>query len=244
MKEGPHNSLPVHQIWISADATSKPQDTKETQSVRSVAGEGYRLWLQDDIRQVISESYPKDVRWAYEKLRPFSYRSDLARVILTHKFGGYYLDLSVFKPTLVPPGENEFVGFRDLNNEHTSWKVATSYFYAAPGSIINECCIEQIVANCHREYYGKDPHFPTGPSVLGRAIAQFGCDLPVRMGSYVWLKRRRNKFLMPGFGIVGRGKVGGQFRGGQSGIPGGNNYNVMWRERTVYNPSVDETSFA
>lgn len=233
------DNTPVNQIWLSHDRTLRPEPTKEMLSVREAAGTGYKLWLHDELRQLISDSYSPEVMWAYDRLRPFAYKSDLARLILGHRFGGWYLDLSVYRPRLINPGDNVFVGFCDLNNDHSSWKVANNYFYVSQGSSICEAAIAQIVVNCRDEYYGKDPHFPTGPSVLGRVIAQIGCDLPLKMGSYIWLRHRRNKYFFPGIGVVGRGKVGGKFRGGQSGVPGGNNYNQMWRERTVYESSLE-----
>jgi len=97
-------------------------------------------------------------------------------------------------------------------------------------------CLEQILENCAREYYGKDPHFPTGPSVLGRAVAKLGPDLRILVGEYIWLAHRRHKHLTPHRRSVGRGKVGGRPNGGVSNVPGGNNCNDLGRARTVHGP--------
>jgi hypothetical protein len=75
-----------------------------------------------------------------------------------------------------------------------------------------------------------------GPSVLGRAIANWSTEVKIQIGDYRWLKRRRNKYTLPGQGVVAWGKVGGRYLGGVSGVPHGNNYNVMWREGTIYGP--------
>jgi hypothetical protein len=45
---------------------------------------------------------------------------------------------------------------------------------------------------------------------------------------------------LPGELVVARHKRGGAYKGGTSGIVGGNNYNEMWASRRVYGEN-DET---
>ena len=113
-------------------------------------------------------------------------------------------------------------------------KLGTHMFYSTKDSPILQASISECVENVQQRFYGKDPHFPTGPSVLGRAVANYSADLKIQIGEYLWLRRRRNKYILPGTGVIGRGKVGGRFLGGVSGVQGGNNYNVMWRDGTIY----------
>ena len=124
----------------------------------------------------------------------------------------------------------EFVGFRCSNSAETSWRVSNGMFYSTKDSPILQASISECVANVRRRFYGKDPLFPTGPSVLGRAVADRSLEAKVQIGDYWWLKRRRNKYTLPGQGVIARGKVGGRYLGDVSGIPGGNDYNVIWQE--------------
>lgn len=226
-------NVPVHQVMFTADRDALPPPAAE--EVRSRAEGGpYRMWFLDDARALIGDVYGLEVLRAFDILRPFAYKADLARYCIVNHLGGIYIDLSVTDFLGFDVGDYEFVGFRDPNSAGTSWKVATHMFYSTKDSPILQASISECVANVRRRFYGKDPHFPTGPSVLGRAVANRSAEAKVQIGDYWWLKRRRNKYTLPGRGVIARGKVGGRYLGGVSAVPGGNNYNVMWQERTIY----------
>jgi hypothetical protein len=228
-------SLPlVHQIWYSSlpDPEITPPNCQPIEAL--VGASRYRLWTLTSTRKFLAEQFDSPVLAAFDRLKPYSYKADLARYCVVYRLGGFYLDQSVNDVKLPDTGDFEFVGFRDGNADFTSWKVATNYYFARAGSVILDDAIQQVLENCDREYYGKDPHFPTGPHVLGRSVAKLAPDLDVLIGQYYWFHRRRNKYLLPGQGVVGRGKVGGRNTGGISGVPGGNNYNEMWKARDVY----------
>jgi hypothetical protein len=104
---------------------------------------------------------------------------------------GIYIDLAVTDFLGFDVRDYEFVGFRDGNSAKTSWKVATLMFYSTKESPILQAGISECVANVRRRFYGKDPQFPTGPSVLGRAVANRSLEVSILIGGYCWLKRRR-----------------------------------------------------
>jgi hypothetical protein len=226
-------NVPVHQIMFTPDRGALPPPAAEEIRFRA-GGDPYRMWFLDDARELIGDVYEPEVLTAFDILRPFAYKADLARYCIVNHLGGIYIDLSVTDFLGFDVDDYEFVGFRDPNNAGTSWKVATHMFYSAKDSPILQASIFHCVANVRRRFYGKDPHFPTGPSVLGRAVANHSLEARVQIGDYWWLKRRRNKYTLPGRGVIARGKVGGRRLGGVSGVPGGNDYNAMWRERTIY----------
>ena len=226
-------NVPVHQIMFTSDRDALPPPAAE--EIRSRAGgDPYRMWFLDDARALISDVYGLEVLTAFDILQSFSYKADLARYCILNHVGGIYIDLSVTDFLGFDVGDYEFVGFRDANSAETSWRVSTGMFYSTKDSPILWASISECVANVRRRFYGKDPLFPTGPSVLGRAVANRSAEARVQIGDVWWLKRRRNKYTLPGQGVIARGKVGGRRLGGVSGVPGGNNYNVMWRERTIY----------
>jgi Glycosyltransferase sugar-binding region containing DXD motif len=228
-----HMNVPVHQIMFTHHRDAPPPPA--AQEIRSRAGgDPYRMWLLDDARALIGDVYGLEVLSAFDNLRPFAYKADLARYCIVNHIGGIYIDLAVTDFLGFDVGDYEFVGFRDGNSDKTSWKVANNMFYSIKDSPILQASISECVANVQRRFYGKDPHFPTGPSVLGRAVANWSLGGSILMGHCWWLKRRRNKYTLPGRGVIARGKVGGRYKGGVSGVPGGNNYNVMWHEGTIY----------
>lgn len=226
-------NVPVHQIMFTSDRDALPPAAAEEICSRA-GGDPYRMWFLDDARALISGVYGLEVLRAFDILQPFAYKADLARYCIVNHLGGIYIDLAVTDFLGFDVGDYEFVGFRDPNSDETSWKVGNHMFYSTKDSPILQASISECVANVRQRFYGKDPHFPTGPSVLGRAVANHSLEARVQIGNYWWLKRRRNKYTLPGQGVIARGKVGGRYLGGVSGVSGGNNYNVMWREGTIY----------
>ena len=236
-------NVPVHQIMFTIDRDALPPPAAE--EIRSRAGgDPYRMWLLDDARALIGDVYGLEVLRAFDTLRSFSYKADLARYCIVNHIGGVYIDLSVTDFLGFDVGDHEFVGFCDANSAETSWRVSTGIFYSTKDSPILQACISECVANIRRRFYGKDPLFPTYDA-LGRAVANHSLEAKVQMGNQWWLKRRRNKYTLPGQGVIARGKVGGRHLGGVSGVSGGNNYNAMWRERTIYvTDDLDEPQWA
>jgi hypothetical protein len=226
-------NVPVHQIMFTHDRSAQPPSV--TEKIRSCAGGNpYKMWLLDDARTLISDAYGAEVLGAFDSLQPFAYKADFARYCIVNHLGGIYIDLSVTEFLGFDVGDYDFVGFRDANTVETSWKVWNGIFYSPKDSPILQASISECVENVRRRFYGKDPLFPTGPSVLGRAVAKHSLELKVKLGDHWWHKRRRSTLTFRDQGVVAREKVGGRYLGGVSGIAGGNNYNVMWRERTVY----------
>ncbi len=226
-------NVPVHQVMFTPDRDALPPPAAE--EIRSRAGgDPYRMWFLDDARALIGDVYGPEVLDAFDSLRPLAYKADLARYCIVNHIGGIYIDLSVTAFLGFDVSDYEFVGFRCSNSAETSWRVSNGMFYSTKDSPILQASISECVANVRRRFYGKDPLFPTGPSVLGRAVADRSLEAKVQIGDYWWLKRRRNKYTLPGQGVIARGKVGGRYLGGVSGILGGNDYNVMWQERTIY----------
>lgn len=86
-------NVPVHQIMFSSDREAVPPPAAE--KIRSFAGDLYRLWLLEDARSMIRDIYGAEVLEAFDALRPFAYKADLARYCVVNHFGGIYLDLSV-----------------------------------------------------------------------------------------------------------------------------------------------------
>jgi hypothetical protein len=226
-------NVPVHQIMFTSDRDALPPPAAGEIRARA-GGDPYRMWLLDDARALINDVYGREVLRAFDTLQPFAYKADLARYCIVNHIGGIYIDLAVSDFLGFNVGDYEFVGFRDPNSAKTSWKVANNMFYSTKNSPILEASISECVENVRRRFYGKDPHFPTGPSVLGRAVASRSLGVSILIGDYWWLKRRRNKYILPDRGVIARGKVGGRYLGGVSGVAGGNNYNAMWRERMIY----------
>lgn len=130
----------------------------------------HRLYDQDAIRDFLRTHMEPDVAWAYEQLLPYAYRADLTRLCLLHAFGGLYADLSVFFHAPLPVESGKLIVFRD-RAVVAPWIVSNTILGAPPGSPALEAAIRMIVANCRSRYRGASSLCPTGPVLLGKAIA-------------------------------------------------------------------------
>ena len=226
-------NVPVHQIMFTHDPNALPPVAAD--KIRfSAGGNPYRMWFLDDTRTLLGSVYGVEVLEAFDILQPFAYKADLARYCIVNHFGGIYIDLTITDFLGFDTRDYDFVGFRDANTAETSWRVANGLFYSTKNSPILQACISECVANVQRRYYGKTPLFPTGPDLFGRAIANHSLDLKIQLGDHWWRSGRPRPLTLPDRGVIAHTKTGGRNLGGVSGIPGGNNYNVMWRERTIY----------
>lgn len=130
----------------------------------------HRLYDQGAIRDFLRTHMEADVGWAYEQLLPYAYRADLARLCLLHEFGGLYADLSVFFHASLPVASGKMIVFRD--RAHVApWIVSNTILGAPPRAPALEAAIRMIVAHCRTRYRGASSLCPTGPVLLGKAIA-------------------------------------------------------------------------
>ncbi|MCX5617628.1 hypothetical protein NQF86_02935 [Bombella sp. TMW 2.2543] len=211
----------------------------------------HRLWSSKEIREFLRCYFSLSVLKAYDTLAPFSYKADLARYALLYIYGGMYVDIGVrlLRPWNIPL-RNDISAFRDVSFVSPSWSaIQTGLLWALPGREEFSLAIKWIVENCNNRFYGKNPLYPTGPVLLGRAflkvMASRGnnasaddqyvglcrCVTPeVEMLNVVYISREgdvvalRNK------------KKGGDIK--HLGFSKGNNYNDIWDRRQVYSERV------
>jgi mannosyltransferase OCH1-like enzyme len=224
----------IHQIAFSASPELYIPSKYSLTMKKQFGEENYRLWDLETASDFLSTHYSKDIVHTFESLCAFAHKADLFRYCLLNTSGGMYADLSVNHLKAFSTEGRDMVIFRDGNSDRTSWKVSNGFFYTKPNNPILSEAIEQIISNVRNKYYGYDTHFPTGPSVFGRAIAKYGTEADLLVGQYWWFKYRRNKYVLPGNQVVAKHKRGGASKGGISGILGGNNYNEIWAARSVY----------
>ena len=95
-----------------------------------------------------------------------------------------------------------------------------------------------VVRHCREKYYGITPLCPTGPTVLGEALASFRAQPDCVFGDHLELtpshSDKNRAFVLPDGKILAFTKraEGGDLEAlGASGV---NNYNVLWRARKFY----------
>jgi len=122
--------------------------------------------LYDDAmcREFIKTHFPLNVVCAFDKLVPGAYKADLWRYCVLYIHGGIYLDIKY--------GCVDGFKLADLINQPRIVKdremLGVCGIYQAlmihkPHDIFLHNCIENVVANVHNGYYGKNALMVTGP---------------------------------------------------------------------------------
>ena len=166
---------PITQIFISeADRAPGSQLQSCIQSVqRCFPDSEHKLYNNQEIEEFIEKHYGKELLGDYNRIKPYAYKADLARLCIVNIVGGWYADISVTWTTpLAIPDNIKLLAVRDiLQNCRSSWGVSNAVFYAQKNHPALSHGIESIRSNIKNNYYGATPLCPTGPNVWGKAIA-------------------------------------------------------------------------
>lgn len=232
----------ISQIFLSdTDAELSPFLQYATSTIdQYFPSADHTIYNKETLRQFIVDNYCPDVVEAYDTLRPYSYKADLGRFCLLNKLGGWYFDIAIRCANAVDVGDRiEFLAFRDIQRfSYTSWACATTVLYSKPDNLALQIAIDMIVNNCKEKYYGITPLCPTGPTLLGAALASNGGNANFIYGDYLELtpthQQTNRAFVLPDGTIMAWSKPagGGDLTG--LGAKGVNNYNELWAAREAY----------
>ena len=238
----------IFQIFIS-DNNADPPDllTGAVSSVQqSFSSYRYVRYNGESLRAFIGQNFDQEVVAAYDKLRPYAYKADLGRYCLLYQRGGWYADISILMRQPVGPvaPEVELVYFSDLGDGvvpgRSLFDVSNSLLYAKPRQAFLEHAIQRVVQHCREEYYGNSIYCPTGPSLLGAAIAREPRSERHVSGHLMALTpnhpRRNLSFVLPDGQILALFKKGWMLPGDTlfGKREGTNNYPDLWAQRRVY----------
>lgn len=200
----------------------------------------HHLYQDAELREIIASHFDSAVLEAYEKLRPFAFKADLARYCLLYAHGGLYSDLSYLHINPINLDQNiGMVVFRDIAYIHPSWAVSNALIYSNPGRTEFARAVEMIVAHAADNFYGAHPLDVTGPYLFGRAIAEVNSCQDILFGDSRELVAGISGSgnigkILPNQGLVAlRNKeYGAQIA--EYGIGGTNNYAAMWNSGRVW----------
>ena len=238
----------IFQIFISEHNGEPPELLSGAiSSVQQCFGAyQYTRHTGESLRAFLEQHFDREVVEAYDKLRPYAYKADLGRYCLLYEHGGWYADISILMRQPVGPigADVDLVYFFDLGDGvvpgRSLFDVSNSLLYATPRQAVMEHAINTVLRHCREEHNCTSIYCPTGPSVLGSAIAAqersprhvSGHLLPLTPNH----PRRNLSFVLPDGQILALFKKGwmppGEVLFGQR--EGTNNYADLWAQRRVY----------
>jgi hypothetical protein len=206
----------------------------------------HRLFTGPLIRDFLSEHFGADVLFAYDSLKPYAYKADLARYCLLYHFGGVYADISCYflkswLPQTDPSDQGRIAVF--MGGVYAPWEVTSSIFSAPARHKALAKAIDLVCANVRDRNHGSTALCPTGPVLFGKAIA-LTCEVgEITLGRAILvapssqLARRISEatigFVFGDRMIAVKRKKGGAPQS-ELGVSGGNEYVKLWRARDVY----------
>ena len=245
----------IFQIYLSKVEQDLPPflQSANQQVKESFPDYKYSLLSNQSLELFVRENFDDEVFRAYRKLKPYAYKADLGRYCLAYARGGWYVDLGI-KMMQIINGVNEgveMIYFKDLGRGLSPgglpYSVQVSLFYTKPSNPIFKKAIELVLENCKTENYGMGNLCPTGPGILGRAIASSGLSPEHITGHFMALTPQHScknrSYILPSGSILGFHKDTWipDARPGDInclGAIGTNNYVEMWENRNIYDSNI------
>tara|TARA_Y100001970_G_scaffold163857_1_gene200251 strand:+ start:335 stop:1189 length:855 start_codon:yes stop_codon:yes gene_type:complete len=144
---------------------------------------GFKIMYYSDIDSLnfIKNNFNKRVLDAYMRLIPGAYKADLFRYCILYKKGGIYSDLTqrIMVPykSIIDFSNDELYLVKDrpqvsTNNTYNEG-IQISFIATRPGNDIFLQCIDGIIENIDKKYYGNTPLCPTGPQHFYNVLKQY-----------------------------------------------------------------------
>lgn len=205
----------------------------------------YIFWQEDEIRVFLRKNFTPNVLEAFDCLKAFALKADLARYCILYILGGLYSDLSNrFVSSLDLPSSIQVAAFKDRIPMHGAfWMVQNTIIYADAGSSELELAVNLSVRNIEKRDYGNSSLEPTGPALFGRVFAIKQNYLNYKIGSSVNIdvgnNQNRSHYVFDDGTLLAVRLQGGGGKPAEIGLKGTNVYGDLWDRRQLF----DEDKF-
>jgi mannosyltransferase OCH1-like enzyme len=231
----------LFQIWITDN--NQPTNeyiTNQCLKLKNMYSDcNYKLYTDREIKSFLFEFFDTDVVLAYEKCKPYAFKSDLARYCLLYTYSGYYYDISICPEFRLAHNENSIMLLGEpVEIDGITYNLQDNgmmYFKNAKDDFL-KIAIENCVSNILSHNYGLHPLDITGPMMLYKInhnhITLYPYSIKdnkkvVDINGQIWLNypngfSSENSVRYKNNNIFSYGKAGT------------NNYAEMWFNKTVF----------
>lgn len=211
----------------------------------------FKLYDEKECREFIKNNYDNDVLEAYDRLSPSSYKSDLWRYCILHKYGGIYLDIkynTINEFKLIELCNKEHFVYDHANNsdKKSFWNkkefgVYTALIVVKPRNKILRQCIHKITENTESFFYGKNALYPTGPGLLGQIFFSDNFHLSKIKEIELFHHTTSNAIIYKNTKIL---DIYNEYRKEQSEYQNNLHYSILWNQRSIYNMKFSVASLS
>ena len=123
----------------------------------------YKFFEKNDVEVFLKSNFSEQIFNCYSLLKPYAYKSDLARYCLLYVHGGIYFDLSYYFLKRYLLDKSRPILFRDFGGG-----ISNGNMFFPPKSKFLEKIINKIVINTKERVYGINALCPTGPNLIAK----------------------------------------------------------------------------
>lgn len=157
------------QIYITGINDAENIFMEDMDSFRRVYKENYIFWDDEKIHDLLLMDH--EHKKAYESLRPYAYKADLAKYLILYKYGGLAVDPGFFLKENFFVKENALFVF-DAPNFLDNKAINNAFMYSIKNNFIIQKIIEKVCHNVLNKIYGNSPWDITGPKLVYDCIMQ------------------------------------------------------------------------
>lgn len=226
----------VHQIVISSEPNAHHK-TNNFDSIRAyLPNHKYMMWNAERISSLMASRGDLEVHRAFNDIKAFAFKADIARYYILNLMGGWYIDSNISLKSSLPSMENvDLAFFTDLGAQEfgCTFAIANGFLYSSPNQQVMSDALAHSTKNVSSKYYGTHPLMVTSTPILGLAIAKHFFDRKEKplIGEFT------KTADVPGFylndELIATYKENG-LKHAESGIAGGNNYEDIWFAEALY----------
>jgi mannosyltransferase OCH1-like enzyme len=167
-----NHSIPknIYLTWQTSNIDEMhPNMKKSIELLKKVNNDCFvYIFDNDQCYNFLKKYFKSEVADAFNNLIPGAYKADLWRYCILYKYGGIYQDIKYqpikgFKYSDLLFNDMEYY-VRDCDKSGSG--VYNAILICKPNNQILLKCINKIIDNSRKKYYGKSPLEPTGPLLM------------------------------------------------------------------------------
>tara|TARA_R110001632_G_scaffold39236_2_gene98269 strand:+ start:1016 stop:1675 length:660 start_codon:yes stop_codon:yes gene_type:complete len=190
----------IHQIYF--DMTGKgidyfPMFVKSREICQGYSDYEYILWDEKKCLKLISEDYPEYLSF-YNSFRFEIQKIDFVRFCILHKYGGFYIDMDMYKLRSLDPLLSKQFVFHNIRYVQKNYSfIENDFIGSESGSplwlkVMKDCVSnyrEKEAMSIYDTWKGRFVLQTTGPKFLSRAIKKYIPQYkPMRIAYTKWSK--------------------------------------------------------